>query len=115
MEIGKCVICHKKFYDTTTCPSCLQRYLDDLRTHNLPPGVGKWLSYQDWSEFQIISNQLGDGEISETEAKRRMERQIEATKQHNAQKAANEQRANEAAQKRRMQQKRLYGMYSTKN
>lgn len=104
MEIGTCRICHRKFYDTTTCPSCLHRYLDDLNAKNLPPGIDGYIDYKDWAEIQIISNLLGDGEISEAEAKRRMARQIEIAKQRNAEKAANERRVNEEARKRHEQQ-----------
>lgn len=110
MEIGTCRICHRKFYDTTSCPSCLQRYLDDMDAKRLPPGIGRWLSYEDWREFQLISNRLGDGEISEAEAKRLMQEQIKITNQHNAEKAANEQRIKEETQKRREQQTRLYSL-----
>lgn len=110
MEIGTCRICHKKFYDTTSCPACLHRYLEDLNAKNFPPGIGNYIDYKDWAEIQIISNLLGDGEISEAEAKRRMQEQIEIAKQRNAKKAANEKRINEEAQKRREQQKRLYSL-----
>lgn len=110
MEIGTCRICHKKFYDTTTCPACLHRYLEDLNAKNLPPGIEGSIDYKEWAELQIISNLLGDGEISEAEAKRRMAKQIKIANQRNAAKVANERRVNEEAQKRREQQQRLYSL-----
>lgn len=68
-HIGKCPFCGKEYTDTTTCPSCVYQFQQDLfRNQQRLMEHGLWpLDILEWREFIAIGNELTDGKISQDE------------------------------------------------
>lgn len=91
---GTCWVCGQQFCDTTTCPSCISAYLDDINANQEKlVQAGLWgIDFREWGKFVKDGILKQQGKISEQEFLARKKKNLADTRERLRKKAENEAR-----------------------